>query len=311
MGETIIIGSGLAGLACARGLGDAGMAVHVLDKGRVIGGRMATRHVATAHGALSFDHGAQYLRPRSPEFARAMVAAGARPWPDDAALVGAPGMATLAQVLAEGISVTQQTEVQALHRQDGLWQLHTSTGKLQARRLVLTIPAPQALRLLGRAHPLAPELSRVVMEPCLTLMAAFPADSPRPFAHRLDPAHPLSWIARDSAKPGRSTAATTWVAQASPTFSRDHLEATPEELAPHLLTLLAQVLGADAARAFHVRAHRWRHAQASVPMGRAFLHDAGQALHVGGDWCLGPRAEDAWQSGRAIAQHILQGPHLG
>ena len=51
----VIIGAGMAGLACARHLADAGLAVVLLDKGRGVGGRVATRRV----GDMQFDHGAQ------------------------------------------------------------------------------------------------------------------------------------------------------------------------------------------------------------------------------------------------------------
>ena len=49
----IIIGAGMAGLACARRLADAGVIPVVLDKGRGIGGRAATRRA----GEWQFDHG--------------------------------------------------------------------------------------------------------------------------------------------------------------------------------------------------------------------------------------------------------------
>jgi len=42
MTPVIIIGAGIAGMACARRLADAGMAPVGLDKGRGIGGRVAT-----------------------------------------------------------------------------------------------------------------------------------------------------------------------------------------------------------------------------------------------------------------------------
>lgn len=313
MGETIIIGSGMAGITCARTLADAGQTVRVLDKGRGIGGRMATRSILTAAGDLTFDHGAQYLRPRDPEFAQVLAQAGARPWPDGPdhdRVVGMPGMSGVPRKLADGLAVSQQAEVTSIAWRDGSWHLSTTGGAVNASRVVVTIPAPQVTRLLGHTHPFAADLGRVVMEPCLTLMAAFPINSPRPFGTRLDPSHPLAWIAQDSKKPGRSQAAVTWVAQASLAFSNAYLEESPSEIASRMLSLLAEVLDLDPAHAIYVCAHRWRYAQSSAPLEQPFLHNDDRTLYAGGDWCLGPRAEDAWQSGRAIAHDILRGDHV-
>ena len=53
--DCIIIGAGIAGLLAATMLNRANMSVRILDKGRGLGGRMATRR---QDGAV-FDHGAQ------------------------------------------------------------------------------------------------------------------------------------------------------------------------------------------------------------------------------------------------------------
>ncbi|NBB97783.1 MAG: NAD(P)-binding protein [Alphaproteobacteria bacterium] len=313
MDETIIIGSGMTGITCARSLANAGQPVRVLDKGRRVGGRMATRHVTMASGDLAFDHGAPYLRPSDPEFAQILARAGARPWPDgpdQGRQVGVPGMSGVALALADGLDVMQQTEVTGLRWHDHAWHVDTSAGVTRAGRVILTIPAPQVTALLGATHPFHADLARVVMVPCLTLMAAFPADSPRPFTSRSDPSHPLAWIAQDTTKPGRAGAAVTWVAQASVAFSGEQLDAGPDDIAAHMLPLLADVLRVDPARALCARAHRWRHAQVGTPLGQPFLRARDRTLYAGGDWCLGPRAEDAWQSGRAIARDILDGDHV-
>ena len=233
MGQTIIIGGGLTGITCARSLADAGLPVHVLDKGRAAGGRMATRRVMTGAGALSFDHGAQYLRPRSAEFADVLARTGARPWSDGAGAaghVGVPGMSDIARALGDGLTIQQNTEVTALGRRDGAWHLGTTAGAVRADRVVMTVPAPQAMALLGREHAISAALAGVTMAPCLTLMVAFPVNSPRPFVSRQDPSHPLAWIAQDSTKPGRTQAAVTWVAQADRAFSIEHLDATPKSV---------------------------------------------------------------------------------
>ncbi|NIR36133.1 MAG: FAD-dependent oxidoreductase, partial [Actinobacteria bacterium] len=54
MSRTLVIGAGMAGLTAARLLTDRGADVLVVDKGRAVGGRMATRRV----GDAAFDHGA-------------------------------------------------------------------------------------------------------------------------------------------------------------------------------------------------------------------------------------------------------------
>lgn len=303
--DVIVVGAGLAGISCARELAQSGVSVALLDKGRGIGGRMATRRVTLDAGTVNFDHGAQYLPVTDGDFAQAIRAASAQAWPSDDALVGVPGMSSLPRALAQGLDISQKVEVTGLVQDGGVWCLTGPAVQAQAPRVVLAIPAPQAARLLGDAHPLTAALLPVVMSPCLTLMAAFPADSPGTFTHRLDPSHPLAWVAQNSSKPGRSAAAVTWVAQAGPVFSAAHLEQTPEAIAALMLPLLCDVTGTDPDRALHVQAHRWRYAQTAHPLGQPFLHNQARSLYVGGDWCLGARAEHAWQSGHAIARDII------
>jgi renalase len=81
-----IIGAGMAGIACARTLVQAGHQVTVFEKSRGYGGRMATR--SSPFG--TFDHGAQYFTVRDARFAQAIATAapgGARPWSANAVRV--------------------------------------------------------------------------------------------------------------------------------------------------------------------------------------------------------------------------------
>lgn len=316
--QIVIVGAGMAGLACARRLAAAGLAPVVLDKGRGIGGRMATRRVALAEAEVRFDHGAQYLSVKTPDFAAALadVPDAVAAWqiaPDMMRHVGLPGMSGLARAFAEGLEIRQTAEVTALHRADHGWRITTPEGEIDAAHLVLTIPAPQAAALLAQSGlddaALARDLVNVQMEPCLTLMAAFPADAPRPFVIRRSESDALAWIAQDSAKPGRSEGATTWVAQASPDFSRLYLEADKDAIAALMLPLLCNALGCAPGAALYASAHRWRYARAVKPLGQPFLQRAAARLHIGGDWCLGTRVADAFASGDAIGRDIAQARH--
>ncbi len=70
MRSVVIVGAGIAGLVAATACEAAGFDVVVIDKGRGVGGRTATRRI----GAATFDHGAQFFTARSDEM-RQMVEA--------------------------------------------------------------------------------------------------------------------------------------------------------------------------------------------------------------------------------------------
>lgn len=302
-----IIGAGMAGLACARQLAQAGHAPIIFDKGRGIGGRLATRR---AEG-LQFDHGAQYVNAHTPGFAALLAelaaAGAAAPWPDGTGrshTVGTPGMAALAKAMGAGLTIHQNAQVTAITRNDNGWTLRIGDADHLAARVVLTAPAPQVAPLLGPDHPLVQALAPVRLAPCLTLMAAIRA--PAPFITRNAPDDDLAWIAQDNSKPGRPKGdATLWVAQASPDFSTQHLENDPAAIAALMLPLLCDRLGASPDAVTHAAAHRWRYARVTSPLGQPFLATPDATLYLGGDWCLGPRVEAAWTSGTAIASDML------
>ena len=309
--EITIIGAGMAGLACARRLARAGHTPLVLDKGRGTGGRMATRRVTLAQGDISFDHGAQYMTARDPGFAADLhnLGAACTRW-DDAAdsprLVGVPGMSSLPRAMAAGLDVRSDRHVTAVSAMPSGWKLDLGSTSIETRHLVMTVPAPQAAALVGVGHALHDRIASVVMAPCLTLMAAFPNGSPRPFLSRSSDDHPLAWIAQDCSKPGRAGALTTWVAQASAEWSGQYLEDTPDVIAARMLPMLAEVIGVAPQLALYAAAHRWRYARTIAPLGKPFLRSDDGTLHIGGDWCLGARVEAAWSSGTAIADAIIE-----
>jgi len=302
-----IIGAGMAGLSAARALAEAGHAPVIFDKGRGIGGRLATRR----GGDLQFDHGAQYVTARDPGFAAllaAMQQAGAAAAWDDgsgrAHIVGVPGMRALAKYLGQGLDVRQRHEGTALTETPEGWRIALGERVHHARRVVVTAPAPQIGALIGEAHPVARQIADVRLAPCLTLMAAFAPGGPRPFAARRDPDDALPWIALDSSKPGRA-GADCWVAQAAPGWSRAHLDDDPAVIASRMLSMLCERIGADPADALHATAHRWRYAAVETPLGQPFARNDAGTIHAGGDWCLEARIEAAWLSGTAIARNIL------
>jgi predicted NAD/FAD-dependent oxidoreductase len=208
-----VIGAGIAGLACARTLRQAGARVSVFEASAQVGGRMAT--LDSPFGG--FDAGAQYFTVRDARFQRALDAAApgaARRWSANAVRVldeqgrvieaalpthephwvAAPGMDAIARHWAGPLAASGDLHLGARVRAiapDALdnrrWQLHTQ-GHTQGGgdehpvhagfdAVLLATPA-QAARALLFAHPSArpmvEALASVRAAPCWTLLLAFP-----------------------------------------------------------------------------------------------------------------------------------------
>jgi len=313
MERIAVIGAGVAGLACARSLAEAGHHVVVFDKGRGIGGRMATRRA----GEIRFDHGAVALVPRGGAFGAFLGAAAVRGhaarWPAAGGWTGVPGMRGLIMPLAEGLDITSGAEVTGLSRAAGGWHLSGALiPDMHFDRVVLATPQPQAARLLAPWPGLVARMAHVSMQPCWTLMAGFDASiGDGPDIARFD-GGPLALIAHENTKPGRNLRGEAWpedawVVQANADWSRQHLEEEQPQVQARLLAAFFAAIGQAPVTPTTLMAHRWRYALTDVPLGQSHLLDAALGIGLCGDWCLGARAEDAFDSGQALAAAMLQG----
>ena len=308
--KVAIIGAGLAGLACAERLADAGHRVALFDKGNRPGGRMSARRLPTAGGDAGFDHGAQYFTARDPGF-QARVEAWrqgglAAPWPAAGpdAWVGTPAMDAPVRDLAGRHEIRWSARVASLSGEVGGWRLD-GDGVADERfdAVLAALPAEQAAALLAPAAPaMAARAAATPSQPCWTVMAAFAERLPIS-ADILREEGIIGWAARNSAKPGRS-GPEAWVVQAGPDWSRRHLENDPASVTAALLRALSERAGAALPAPLAAAAHRWRYAR-SGSAGAAQLWDPGLGLGACGDWLLGPRVECAWLSGRALAEAII------
>jgi predicted NAD/FAD-dependent oxidoreductase len=301
----VVIGAGVAGLAAAGALRDAGIPVVLLDKGCAAGGRLATRRV---EGAV-FDHGAQFFTARDAGFARtaaAWRAAGvARPWFDDA-LCATAGMSSIARHLAAGLDVGLATTVTAVARGPRGYVVTADDGRRwEAAAVVLTAPVPQSLALLDAGgvaldDAVRARLAAVTYERCLAGLfeAPWPAALPAHGVARVD-GDTLSWLASNRAKGLCAVDAVTAHARADWSLARwSHDDAAV------LAALASEVARYTGGAPRPVALKRWRYAKPTrcldgpvvVRDGGATLLFAGDALHRDGG-----RVEGAARSGLAAA----------
>ena len=309
--DILIIGGGMAGLSAATALADTGASVTVLDKGRGPGGRMAARRVEIAGEQVSFDHGAQYFTARDPAFRETVAAweaagvaarwsaAGADAW------VGTPGMNAPIRAMGEALEVRWNVRAERLCRDGALWRVEAGAEVFIAATVLVAVPAEQAGVLLAEAAPdFAARAAAVVSAPCWAVMAGFAQPLPLSDTFRSETG-PISWAARNSAKPGRS-GAETWVIHASPARSRELVDRPKDEVARILLADFFTACRMPPAAPQHLDAHRWLYAQPEARKGEDPLFDPGLRIGIAGDWLHSPRVEGAWLSGRALADALSQ-----
>ena len=313
----VIVGAGMAGLACADRVASAGADVTLLDKGRAPGGRMSTRRVETPEGEAAFDHGAQYFTARDGRFLNRVVHWAAEGlvmrWPDagDEAWIARPGMSALPRHIARAHRVHQNTLVRAMVRKADGWHLRLESDTVGPfDKAVVALPAEQAAALLGMADfSFGRIAASCPSEPCWAGMYVLPGPVSAPQVIRRTGA--IGWASRNNEKPGRS-GPESWIVQANTTWSKQHLERAPDEIAPLLLAEFADAVGIAPPQPIHAVAHRWRYAR-SGNANRQYLWNAALGLGACGDWLLGPRVENAWLSGDALGEAIaaeLQSPAL-
>lgn len=329
-----VIGAGLSGLACAERLIGRGWPVTVFDKGRAPGGRMATRRAEApaatgsgASGSLRFDHGAQYFTARDSRFrdrvedwvARGAAASwtgrivrigeggGIEESPGER-FVGTPGMTAPARLLAEPVAPRSGVRVAEVVPGSAGWRLLDEAGRDLGSydRVAVAVPSPQAVPLLAEAPDLAATAADAIMAGCWSVLARFPRPLGLPYDGAFVTGSPLSWIARDSSKPGRDPGpGETWVLHGSPEWSQRHIEDEAADVIARLTAAFGDLAGTGAAGADYLAAHRWRFSIPVRGLDRECLYDPERGLGACGDWCLGGRVEGAYLSGLALADRIL------
>lgn len=317
-----VIGGGIAGVTVARLLAERGYPVSIFEKGRDVGGRMATLR----EGDCAFDSGCQFFTVRDERFRQHVELWQEQGWVaewehalatcdngevallqnDTPRYVGVPGMNAMVRGFAEDVDVQLATKITGLERDEEDWVLSGEKGPLPDRYeiAIVATPSVHAVPLLASASAFQADAASIRMQSCWAVMALFDFEIEAPFDAAFVRNSPLVWVANGGSKPSRA-GHEAWVLHASPKWSREHLEDAPEAVKRELLRAFDEALGIGDAAPTLALSHRWLYAAPEKPLDGGFLWDAEQHLGVVGDWCSGPRVENAFLSGLQLAQKII------
>ena len=309
--RVVVVGAGVAGLVAARELARR-HEVLVLDKGRSVGGRLATRRI----GDAVLDHGAQFFTVRGEAFraqtddwvGRGVARVWCRGFHERAdgypRYVGTAGMNSLAKDLARGLDCRCSTLAFTVRRDGDGWQVVTDDGTVErADAVVLTCPLPQTWALLAESGVELPDgLSRIEYERAISLLAVLdrPSAVPEPGgvqADAHDDANAFAFVSDHRARGVSPLPAVTF--HATVPFSHANWDRPTDELEAALRRRARPFLGDATITTAQVK--KWRFATPATIWPDPAYVVPGERIVLAGDAFAGPKVEGAYVSGLAAA----------
>lgn len=317
--DCIIIGGGITGLIIANILHRRQISVTVLDEGRDLGGRLATRSINWGESIEGiFDYGTQYFTANSPLF---------QTWVDDwlrhgvieqwcqgfqktaeTCYCGINGMQSIAQHLAKNLDVRTNCEIIEVSYEKK-WLVNTQ-GDRQYRgdMLVMTSAIPQSLSLLDTSLIALPleirfSLEEIKYQSCIAVLVLLkePTNIPPPGGISLEN-DSLAWLA-DNHQKGISPHGYAVTLHATPQFSDEYWDSDDAEIAYKLITAATDYLNSAA---IEYQVYRWRYSLPKTFYSEPCLTLLELPLVMAGDAFVAPTLEGAVRSGVAAGKVISQ-----
>ncbi|MFC0545462.1 NAD(P)/FAD-dependent oxidoreductase [Kutzneria chonburiensis] len=308
--SVVVVGAGIAGLACARVLVDAGIDVRVLERTPVVGGRLATRR----YDGRPADIGAAYFTVSDPSFDAVVQgwrrAGLAREWTDTLVAFqdgrreprpgpmrwAAPqGLRSLAESLADGLTVKLQHAVASV-------EPGPLVDGVPVDAAVLAAPGPQALAVLDpclRAARAAADGQD--WQPAFAVTLRYPARTWPDFRGAFVNGHDvLTSICDDGHR--RGDRAPVLVAHTTAAYTASRLGAHDQVIA-EVEDAVEAVLGLTA-RPVTGYAHQWLHASPGSPSTEPYHLDDDNIGLCGDAWGP-PRVQTAWLSGTGLGRALV------
>lgn len=320
--KVAVVGAGVAGLAAARKLTEAGIETVVLEKGGKPGGRCVT----IERDGFVFDVGPTSIAPRGMSLEPVLldkrleglehVVKPVYTHQAGKIVPGDPikntivrycfrqGIAQLGTILSDGVDIRFDTLVESIEQDGDAYKVNGESFDAA----VIAIPLVKGLAMVQELGFPLPETS--YYRPCLSVALGLKNAIETPY-HALigvDNSHPIAWLSIESQKvEGRApVGCSAIVAQFGPSYSRWNEESPEEKVLNDAMIDVCRLLKTDDLELVCSHVKFWRYSQPERTVQQSTVNRGGGRVVFAGDGVIGGRIEQAYESGIVAADLLVE-----
>jgi len=324
MKDFCVVGSGIAGSTIANLLTKK-YSVEIFDKARGPGGRASNRRYKDN---LSFDHGLQYISPKSDLFKKFVLELKKKKiikeWVGNhidftfekkktsPRYIGTKGNNDTCKYLIKGIKSNFLSTVTKIEFKSNHWVITINNrDKVLFKNLILTCPFPQLKKLSFKYLNKTILNLKSQMVPNITVIAAYESTKQVPISSIKFNDKIISWASRENSKNRFKSKKTLWTIQCTDQYSKKIINLFKNNKKKYqtlILKKFEELTGYKIKNVSFQNIHGWKYAYSNSKTTVSSSWVNKSQLGVCGDWFSGSKAENAWLSANFLYKQIKKNP---
>jgi predicted NAD/FAD-dependent oxidoreductase len=320
-----VVGSGISGSTIANLLSKKNT-VEVFDKARGPGGRASNRRFKTK---LSFDHGLQYISPKTKEFKNFILELKRKKiikeWngdhldltlkkkPVSKKYIGIKGNNDICKYLIKNIKCNFLSTVTNIKFNFNYWTITLNNkSKINFKKLILTCPYPQLKKISSKYLSKKMLNLKPQMQPNITVMVAYKQNKNIPISSIKFNDQIIAWASQENTKNRFKSTQSLWTIQCTGIFSKKINNLFKKDKKKYQLFILKrfeELTGFQVKNATFQNIHGWKYAFSLNSTNISSTWLSKYRLGVCADWFEGSKAEDAWFSAKSLYKGIKKNPY--
>ena len=314
-----ILGSGISGSTIAN-LISKKYTVQVFEKARGAGGRASTRKYKDN---LSFDHGAQYISTKNKSFKKFLNLYRKKKYIklwnknhldfnfkkcSSEKFIGKKGNNDISKHLLKGIKVQFSSEIKNINFTKNYWVITFKNNKRDKfKYLVLTCPFPQLKKLASKYLNKKILKLNVKMKPNITVMAAYQGYKGISISSLKFNDDIISWAANENSKKRFKSNEMLWTIQSNEKWANKNINIYKKKKKLTIKLILDRfeaLTGFEKKKLVFSKIHGWKYSYNNNSTKIKSFWSKKYNLGVCGDWFIGPKIENAWESAQDLYKKI-------